>query len=61
MVIVGRGGIAATLELLNGVHIRLIAPIEWRANKIKESGYCDSIEQAKQIAFDTDKKASIIL
>ncbi|MEI6823514.1 MAG: cytidylate kinase-like family protein [Bacteroidota bacterium] len=56
VVIVGRGGIAATLEVVNGLHIRLIAPIEWRANKIKERGYCDSIEQAKQIAYDTDKK-----
>jgi len=56
VVIVGRGGIAATLDIVNGLHIRLIAPIEWRANKIKERGYCDTIEEAKHLAYETDKK-----
>ena len=40
VIIVGRGGVAITYEFRNALHIRLIAPKEWRIAKILEKGTC---------------------
>ncbi len=36
-VLVGRGTALTTQDLRNGLHIRLVAPLEWRAHKLAET------------------------
>lgn len=56
VVIVGRGGIGACCDFEKGFHIRLFAPMDWRANKIIEKGYCQTLEEARKLAKDIDIK-----
>ncbi|MFZ4398703.1 MAG: AAA family ATPase [Bacteroidales bacterium] len=56
VVIVGRGGVCVTNNLKNGIHIRLKAPLEWRAQKILEANHIRDIEEAKKLALDIDSK-----
>jgi cytidylate kinase len=61
VVIVGRGGVSATYNINNGIHIRLFAPLEWRAEKIIEKGYCKSMEEAKKLAKEIDFKRNELI
>jgi len=61
VVIVGRGGVCVTSCLKNGIHIRLTAPLEWRAERIFEIKKCISFEEAKKLARDIDFKRSELL
>jgi len=54
VIILGRGGIALTQQLKNSLHIRLVAPLEWRINKeAKEFG--KSEESAEKHIKISDK------
>lgn len=55
VVIVGRGGAAIAKNIPNSLHIKLQAPIEWRAKSVSEK-HNISIEEAKKICIDYDKK-----
>ena len=55
VVIVGRGGAAIAKNIPNSLHIKLQAPIEWRAKYVSEK-HKISIEEAKKICIDWDKK-----
>lgn len=47
VVIVGRGGVAVTRKMKNGFHVRLCAPLEWRAKKLVEKGDFSVMKEAK--------------
>jgi cytidylate kinase len=54
-VIVGRGGIAITRDIPKSLHIKLEAPLEWRALRTSEK-HNISIEEAKKYCVEIDKK-----
>jgi cytidylate kinase len=54
-VILGRGGVAITKDIERSLHIKLEAPIEWRAMRASEK-YCIPLEQAKKRAVEIDRK-----
>jgi cytidylate kinase len=61
VVIVGRGGVCVTHHLKNGIHIRLTAPIEWRAERILTYKKYHSVEEAKNVAMEIDAKRSELM
>jgi cytidylate kinase len=54
-VIVGRGGVAITRDIPKSLHVKLEAPLEWRALRTSEK-HNISIEQAKKYCIEIDKK-----
>lgn len=54
-VIVGRGGVAITHDIPKSLHVKLEAPLEWRALRTSEK-HNISLEQAKKYCLDIDKK-----
>jgi len=58
VVIVGRGGVAITRDIQKSLHIKLEAPIDWRALRVSEK-YCLSIEEATKYANDVDRKRAL--
>ncbi len=54
-IIVGRGGIAITRDIPKSLHIKLEAPLEWRALRTSEK-HNITIEQAKKYCTEIDKK-----
>ena len=54
-VIVGRGGVAITHDIPKSLHIKLEAPLEWRALRTSEKQNI-SLEQAKKYCLEIDKK-----
>ena len=54
-VIVGRGGIAITRDIPKSLHIKLEAPLEWRALRTSEK-HNIPIEKAKKYCLEIDKK-----
>lgn len=61
VIIIGRNGVGITQDLKNGLHIRLIAPIEWRVEKLIGAGGFYTRDVAKAHAMETDYKRSIFL
>ncbi|MCX6231672.1 MAG: cytidylate kinase-like family protein [Bacteroidetes bacterium] len=61
VVIVGRAGVCVTNHFKNGIHIRLNAPLEWRAERLVEKKFCDSLADAKKMATDYDLKRTELL
>ncbi|MEI6695929.1 MAG: cytidylate kinase-like family protein [Bacteroidota bacterium] len=61
VVIVGRGGVCVTNNLKNGIHIRLTAPIDWRADSIIQMKKATSIADAKKLAEEIDFKRTELL
>jgi cytidylate kinase len=60
VVLVGRGGVAITHGLPNSLHIRLEAPLEWRAQCV--SGHQGiSIPEALKLAVLTDRKRTALI
>ena len=55
VIIIGRGGVAITRDIVKSLHVNLEAPLDWRALRISEK-HCMSIEEAKKYALDVDKK-----
>jgi cytidylate kinase len=54
-VIVGRGGIAITRDIPKSLHIKLEAPLEWRALRTSEK-HNITLDQAKKYCLEIDKK-----
>jgi cytidylate kinase len=61
MIIIGRNGVGLTHSLNNGLHIRLIAPIEWRVNRLMEKCRFRNIEDARAHAEEIDYRRSMFL
>lgn len=55
VIIVGRGGVAITKDILKSLHINLEAPLEWRSLRISEKNGV-SIDEAKKMANEIDAK-----
>ncbi|MBE0675196.1 MAG: cytidylate kinase-like family protein [Bacteroidales bacterium] len=55
IVIVGRGGVSIAQQMIDSLHIRLMAPFYWRVeNVMKKKGM--NIEEAEEFVVDTDEK-----
>lgn len=57
-VIIGRAGVAITSDMPGGIHIRLDAPLEWRAAHVMKTQKLDHEEAIKKIN-DMDKKRDV--
>jgi cytidylate kinase len=55
VIIVGRGGVAITREIERSLHVKLEAPLEWRALRIAEK-YGMEEKEARKLAVEIDKK-----
>ena len=55
VIIVGRGGVAITRKIERSLHVKLEAPIEWRAARITEK-YQINEKEARKLATEIDKK-----
>jgi len=55
VIIVGRGGIAITKDIQKSFHVRLEAPIEWRATMVSQI-HKISFSGAKELAIEIDQK-----
>ena len=55
VVIVGRGGVAITHDIERSLHIKLEAPLKWRALRVGEK-FCMTEKEAAKFALETDKK-----
>ncbi|HOY31364.1 MAG TPA: cytidylate kinase family protein [Bacteroidales bacterium] len=61
VVIIGRGGMAVTRHLPLGIHVRLFAPLEWRIQRLFNSGLCKTMEEAKKLSNQIDFKRNALL
>ncbi|MBN1415427.1 MAG: cytidylate kinase-like family protein [Bacteroidales bacterium] len=55
VIIVGRGGVAITHDIPKSLHVKLEAPIDWRAIRISEK-YNITQEEARKECIEVDKK-----
>ena len=55
IVLVGRGGVSIAHDILDSLHIRLIAPFYWRVENVMKKKEMD-IESAEEYVVDTDEK-----
>jgi cytidylate kinase len=55
IVLVGRGGVSIAREIVDSLHIRLIAPFYWRVENVMKKKEMD-IESAEEYVVDTDEK-----
>lgn len=60
VVIVGRAGIATTNDLPGGIHIRLVAPYDWRVSSLKRRKSFEDIPVKKFIMEHDKKKRKLI-
>jgi cytidylate kinase len=59
-VLVGRGTALTTQDLRNGLHVRLVAPFEWRAHKLTESRGLARAEARKLAAEGEEQRQRFI-
>ena len=55
LVMVGRGGVSIAHDLLDALHIRLVAPFYWRVENVMKKKNLD-IEAAEEFVVETDEK-----
>lgn len=55
VIIVGRGGVAITHDIEKSLHIKLEAPLKWRALRVREK-FCMTEKEAAKLSIETDKK-----
>ncbi len=60
VILVGRGGAAITSGMRKGIHIKLVAPLEWRVNNLMKRKGRSRIEVLNYIT-DSDRKRQILL
>jgi cytidylate kinase len=64
IVLVGRGGVAVLREIPNSLHIKLHAPLEWRANEISEKkgiSAKEALECIREVDFKRNKLLETLL
>lgn len=60
VIIIGRGGAILTKDMPGGLHIRLIAPLEWRVERVMQIFALDKSEAKKYIMkMDAEREAYI--
>jgi cytidylate kinase len=55
IVLVGRGGVSIAHDIIDSLHIRLIAPFYWRVENVMKKKGID-IEAAEEFVVDTDER-----
>ncbi len=55
IILVGRGGVSIARSITDALHIRLVAPFEWRVDNVKKKKEM-SLETAEEYVIDTDEK-----
>lgn len=55
IVLVGRGGVSIAHDIVDSLHVRLIAPFYWRVENVMKKKEMD-IEAAEEFVVDTDEK-----
>jgi cytidylate kinase len=55
LVIVGRGGVSIAKDMVDSLHIRLVAPFYWRVENVMKKKSMD-IETAEEFVVDNDEK-----
>lgn len=60
VIIVGRAGVATTKNIPHGLHLRLIAPYEWRVNELKKRNEFEDKDVASFIKLHDQKKKNLI-
>jgi cytidylate kinase len=55
IVLVGRGGVSIAHDIVDSLHVRLIAPFYWRVENVMKKKEMD-IEKAEEYVVDTDEK-----
>ncbi|MGE5406282.1 MAG: AAA family ATPase [Methanosarcina sp.] len=55
VILVGRGGVSITNKIEDSLHIRLIAPFDWRVENIMKKKQL-TIEKAEEYVVETDEK-----
>jgi cytidylate kinase len=55
IVLVGRGGVSIAHDIIDSLHVRLIAPFYWRVEDVMKKKEMD-IETAEEYVVDTDEK-----
>ncbi len=55
VIIVGRGGVAIAHDIENALHIKIMAPLEWRIQNVAKKQKI-SEQNAKKVIMDIDKK-----
>jgi cytidylate kinase len=61
IIIIGRNGAGITQDYAGGLHVRLIAPKEWRIQRLIDKGYFKKREEAQQHADDIDYHRDIFM
>jgi len=60
VILVGRGSVAITHDRPNSLHIRLQAPLDWRAHCVSEHKGI-TVREALQVAVEIDKKRTALI
>jgi cytidylate kinase len=60
VILVGRGGVALTYDRPNSLHIRLQAPLDWRAHCVSEHKGI-TVSEAMHLAVETDNKRTALI
>jgi cytidylate kinase len=55
LVLVGRGGVSIAHDIIDSLHIRLVAPFYWRVENVMKKKNID-IEAAEEFVVETDEK-----
>jgi hypothetical protein len=61
IIIIGRNGVGITHDFANSLHVRLVAPKDWRIQRLIDKGYFKSREEAQQHAEDIDYHRNIFI
>ena len=59
MIIVGRGGVSITRDMPQSLHIRIMAPLEWRINNVSKN-HMISLSDAKKKISHIDAQRALI-
>jgi cytidylate kinase len=55
LVLVGRGGVSIAHDIIDSLHIRLVAPLYWRVENVMKKK-CMEMEAAEEFVVDTDER-----
>ncbi len=59
-IIVGRAGVVSTESVPNGLNVRLVAPLEWRINRLSQQRLLNK-KKAEQHILESDRKRNYFL
>lgn len=60
VIIIGRAGVVTTAGVPGGLHVRLVAPLEWRIERVMSNRNLTR-EQAEEYIMESDKKRELFL